>query len=134
MLLSEQNRQDLWQAACEARSQAYAPYSGIRVGASVLTARGTVYTGANVENASYGLSLCAERAALARAVAAEGPALSVQALAVASDYPGPFAPCGACRQVIFELGPEALILFQGETGLREVAIAELLPHAFRLLR
>ena len=134
MPLSEQNRHDLWQAAREARSRAYAPYSGIRVGASLLSAGGSLYTGANVENASYGLSLCAERAALARAVAAEGPALSVKALAVVSDRPGPFAPCGACRQVIFEWGPEALILFQGDTGLKEVAIAELLPHAFRLPR
>jgi cytidine deaminase len=134
MQLTEKNRHDLWQAAGEARSRAYAPYSHIRVGASLLTGQGAVYTGANVENASYGLSLCAERAALAQAVAAEGPTMRVQALAVLSDRPGPFAPCGACRQVIFEFGPEALIMFQGEEGRIEGSITELLPYAFRLPR
>lgn len=134
MQVTEKDRQDLWQAAGEARSQAYAPYSAIRVGASLMTTRGSIYTGANVENASYGLSLCAERAALAQAVAAEGPELRVQALAVVSDRPGPFAPCGACRQVIFEFGPEALVIFQGEERVLEVPIQKLLPHAFRLSR
>lgn len=134
MQVTEKDRQDLWQAAGEARSQAYAPYSAIRVGASLMTTRRSIYTGANVENASYGLSLCAERAALAQAVAAEGPELRVQALAVVSDRPGPFAPCGACRQVIFEFGPEALVIFQGEERVLEVPIQKLLPHAFRLSR
>lgn len=134
MPLTDQDRQDLWQAAREVRSRAYAPYSGIRVGASLLSTRGSIYTGANVENASYGLSLCAERAALAGAVAAEGPALGVQALAVVSDRPGPFAPCGACRQAIFEFGPEAEVLFQGKEGVLAVPLAKLFPHAFRLDR
>jgi cytidine deaminase len=118
MPLPEKNRQDLRQAATQARSQAYAPYSCLRVGASVLTMRGNIYTGANVENASYSLSLCAERAALAQAVTAEGPDMRVRALAVVSDRPGPLPPCGACRQVVFEFGPEAL--------------TELFPQAFRL--
>jgi len=134
MQLTETIREDLWQAAIQARSRAYAPYSRIRVGASLLTAKGHIYAGANVENASYGLSWCAERAALAQAVAAEGPALRIQALAVVSDQPGPFPPCGACRQVIFEFGPEALVIFQGEERVLEVPIQELLPHAFRLSR
>ena len=69
MRLTDKNRQDLWKAATQALSQAYAPYSRLRVGASVLTANGHIYAGANVENASYGLSLCAERAAIAQAVA-----------------------------------------------------------------
>jgi len=134
MPITEKNRQALWQAATEARSRAYAPYSRLRVGASVLTARGAVYTGANVENASYGLSLCAERAALAQAVAAEGPDLRVQALAVVSDQPGPLAPCGACRQMLFEFGPQALVLFQGDAGPTEAPLSELLPHAFQFPR
>jgi cytidine deaminase len=99
-----------------------------------MTANGHTYVGANVENASYGLTLCAERAAIAQAVAAEGPAMRIKAMAVASNQPGPFAPCGACRQVIFEFGPEALVIFQGEEGLLEVPITALLPHAFRLNR
>ncbi len=103
-----------------------------KVGASLLTAKGYIYAGANIENASYGLTLCAERGAIAQAVAAEGPSMHIKALAVASNQPGPFAPCGACRQVIFEFGPEALVIFQGEEGLQEVFIADLLPDAFRL--
>lgn len=134
MQLTERERQDLWQAATDDRSRAYAPYSRIQVGASLLTAKGHIYAGANVENASYGLTLCAERAAVAQAVAAEGSLMRIKAMAVASDQPGPFAPCGACRQVILELGPKALVIFQGEGGLLEVPITELLPYAFRLCR
>lgn len=134
MQVTEKIRQDLWQAASEARSRAYAPYSGIRVGASLLSATGEIYAGANVENASYGLSLCAERAALTQAVAAEGPDLRVQAVCVISDHPGPFPPCGACRQVIYEFGPEARAIFQGEEGVLEIPLQEILPHAFRMSR
>lgn len=132
MRLTDKNRQDLWKAATQALSQAYAPYSRLRVGASVLTANGHIYAGANVENASYGLSLCAERAAIAQAVAAEGPSMRLKAVAVASSQPGALTPCGACRQVILEFGSAALVLFPGEEGLLEVPITELLPHAFRL--
>jgi cytidine deaminase len=104
----------------------------VKVGAAVLTAKGQVYSSGNVENASYGLTLCAERATIAQAVAAEGPGMRIRALAVVSDQDGPFAPCGACRQVIFEFGPEALVIFPGEKGLISAPITELLPHAFRL--
>jgi cytidine deaminase len=119
-------------AAREALARAYAPYSGVKVGAAVLTEKGQVFVGANVENASYGLSLCAERAAIAQAVAAEGPGVRIRAIAVATDQPGLFSPCGACRQVIFEFGPEALVIFPGAEGLIEAPITDLLPHAFRL--
>ena len=91
-----------------------------------------MFSGANVENASYGLSLCAERAAVAAAVAGEGPGMRLRAIAVASDRTGAFAPCGACRQVIHEHGPGALVIFEGEEGLVTAPIAELLPQAFRL--
>ncbi len=130
--LPESERTKLIDAAREALPKAYAPYSGIRVGAAVLTEQGQVFTGANVENASYGLSLCAERAAVAAAVAGEGPGMRVRAIAVASDRAGAFAPCGACRQVIHEHGPGALVIFEGEGGLVTAPIAELLPQAFRL--
>lgn len=132
MQLAAKDRQYLCNAAMDARSRAYAPYSHIKVGAAVLTEKGQVFTGGNVENASYGLTLCAERAAIAAAVNAEGPEMRIRAVAVASDRPGPFAPCGACRQVIFEFGPEALVIFPGGTGLMEVPITDLLPYAFRL--
>ena len=132
MQLTEKERQDLWKAATEVVSRAYAPYSRVQVGASLLTANGHIYVGVNVENASYGLTLCAERGAIAQAVAAEGPSMHIKALAVVSNQPGLLSPCGACRQVIYEFGPEALVIFPGEEGLQEVAITELLPGAFRL--
>ena len=130
--LSESERTRLLDAAREVILHAYAPYSGVKVGAAVLTARGRVFSGVNVENASYGLTLCAERAAIAAAVAGEGPDMRIKAIAVVSDRPGPFAPCGACRQVITEFGPEALVIFPGEEGLVETPISELLPYAFCL--
>jgi cytidine deaminase len=132
MIMSESEKTRLIDAAREARGRAYAPYSGVKVGAAVLTAQGRVYSGGNVENASYGLTLCAERVAIAVAVAAEGPGMQIRALAVVSDQEGPFSPCGACRQVIYEFGPEALVIFQGEDGLIQILITEMLPHAFRL--
>ena len=130
--ISDSDRTRLLDTAREALPRAYAPYSGVKVGASVLTKTGQVYSSGNVENASYGLSLCAERAAIAVAVAAEGAEMHIRALAVVSDQDGPFAPCGACRQVIYEFGPEALVIFQGEDGLAQASIAELLPQAFIL--
>jgi cytidine deaminase len=131
-ILSESDKSCLIDAAREALIRAYAPYSGIKVGAALLTAQGQVFGGGNVENASYGLTLCAERAAVAAAVAGEGPGMQIRALAVVSAQTGPFPPCGACRQVIHEFGPEALVIFQGEDGLIQAPISELLPHAFRL--
>ena len=122
----------LLDAARETLARSYAVYSRIRVGAALLTEKGQVFSGANVENASYGLSLCAERAAVAGAVAAEGPGMRIRAIAVVSDQSGPFSPCGACRQMIFEFGPQALVIFPGAEGLIEAPIVELLPHAFRL--
>ncbi|MEW6657645.1 MAG: cytidine deaminase [Thermodesulfobacteriota bacterium] len=119
-------------AAREVACRAYAPYSRLRVGAAVLTAQGHVYTGVNVENASYGLTVCAERAAIFTAVAQEGPEMRLQALAVVSGAAGACPPCGACRQVIFEFGPDAVVIFQGQDGLEEAPIARLLPGAFSL--
>jgi len=130
--LSEKERTLLLEQAREGLSRAYAPYSGMRVGAAVLTQKGQVYSGVNVENASYGLTVCAERAAIFTAVAQEGPEMRVRALAVVGEQPGPCPPCGACRQVIFEFGPDAVMIFPGEDGLEEASIASLLPGAFSL--
>src|SRR4030042_4288201 len=124
-------RAKLLAAAGEARRNACAPYSGYRVGAALRTRQGHIFTGGNVENASYGLSLCAERAAVAAAVAGEGPEMRIDALAVVSDPPAPFAPCGACRQVLLEFGADAVIIFQGRDGLTEAPAGELLPQGFR---
>jgi cytidine deaminase len=115
-------------AARDARERAYAPYSGFQVGAAVL-AGGTTFTGANVENASYGLSMCAERTAVFHA-AAEG-ARRVDAVAVVASNEVPTWPCGACRQVLYEFGRDAVIVSEGLGGRREERrLADLLPDAF----
>ncbi len=125
----------LLQAAREVLEKAYAPYSRFRVGAALATQQGNIFAGANVENASYGLTLCAERAAVAAAVAAAGPDLRIQALAVVSEAPGACPPCGACRQVMLEFGgDDTVIIFYGPEGLVQRPLGELLPMAFHLER
>lgn len=116
-------------AARQAARASYSPYSHFPVGAAVLTRSGEVHSGTNVENASYGLCQCAERVALAGAVAAGARAF--RAVCVYTPTPRPTAPCGACRQVIWELAPAARVLSvcDGPTVL-ERSIAELLPDAF----
>jgi cytidine deaminase len=130
--LSSEQRHELIRAADEATKNAYAPYSDFRVGAAILTAKGEMFSGCNVENASYGMTNCAERTAIFAAVANSGPGLEVIAVAVANARGVPCAPCGACRQVIYEFGPDATIFFQGANGPKEAQITELLPEGFRL--
>jgi len=122
----------LCRAARKAAHDAYAPYSRLRVGAAVLTVSGRIYPGCNVENASLGLTICAERAAIFSAVAEEGgDKMRIRAIAVFNEAGTPMSPCGACRQVIFEFGPEAKVVFEGKEGLKKMSIGELLPEAFR---
>ena len=130
--LSSKQREQLLLAARKAMKNAHAPYSKFRVGAALLTAKGEMFTGCNVENASYGLSNCAERTAIYSAVAQSGPKLNIRAIAVVNDQGVPCSPCGACRQVIFEFGPEAIVFFQSAEGWKESHITELLPEGFRL--
>ena len=130
-MISAGLRSRLLAAARRAVAKAYAPYSQRRVGAALLTGRGAIFSGANLENASFGLTLCAERVAIAAAAAAEGPDLKIQALAVVSDPRADCPPCGACRQVIREFGAEALIIFPGPDGLVEMNLKELLPAGFQ---
>jgi len=119
--------EDLLLMAREASRRAYAPYSGIRVGAAVLTEKGA-FPGANVENASYGLTVCAERVAVFKAIYAG--AREIRAVAVYSDDVFPL-PCGACLQVISEFGsPETTILVAGRGLSRTFTLRELLPHPF----
>ncbi len=119
--------EDLLLMAREASRRAYAPYSGIRVGAAVLTEKGA-FPGANVENASYGLTVCAERVAVFKAVYAG--AREIKAVAVYSDDVFPLL-CGACLQVISEFaGPDTTILVAGRGLSREFTLSELLPHPF----
>ena len=119
---------DLLVHARKARAHAYAPYSGFCVGAAVETADGTIVTGCNVENASYGLSLCAERTALVRAIAQGHRAF--RGLAVAGPDGVATAPCGACRQFIAEFDPALPIVFTNAGGEVQTTLHELLPHAF----
>src|SRR5262249_9856088 len=122
----------LLRAARRAVERAYAPYSQFRVGAALLTSKGKIVTGCNVENASYGLTNCAERTAIFSAIARSGPGLNIRAIAVVNDQGVPCSPCGACRQVIYEFGPEATVFFQTSKGWKESHITELLPEGFRL--
>ncbi len=125
----------LVRAARAARRRAYAPYSKFRVGAAVL-AGGAIHAGANVENASYGLTICAERSAVAAAVAAG--ARGIDAIAVATGTTEPTPPCGMCLQTLAELGtPGMRVVLAGAGGaLVETTLGALLPHAFsgRFLR
>jgi len=129
---SSQQREQLLRAARKTMKHAHAPYSNFRVGAAILTSKGEVFTGCNVENASYGLTNCAERTAIFAAVAQSGPKLDIRAIAVVNDQGVPCSPCGACRQVIYEFGPEATVFFQSSGGWKESPITELLPEGFRL--
>jgi cytidine deaminase len=120
--------------AREACDRAYAPYSGFRVGAAVLTRSGRVFRGCNVENGSYGLSMCAERVALFSAIGEGYSRGDFTHLAVIGDTDEPLAPCGACRQVMMELGGPKLIVIQANLrgAVTQHEMAELLPGAFAL--
>jgi len=122
--------QELLRRANEARKHAYAPYSGFPVGAALLCADGTVYTGANVENAVNGLSLCAERVALFKAISEGQHAFSKLAVTCAADH---CRPCGACRQVLHEHAPGMVVLMGTPGGsFVRTTVRELLPDAFSL--
>jgi cytidine deaminase len=115
-------------AAVNARRHAYAPYSGFAVGAAVRTKSGAVFTGCNVENASYGATICAERAAMAAAIAAGERELV--GLAIASEAKSPTPPCGICRQVLAELAPSLAIRSYTGDQQAEYDLSLLLPNAF----
>jgi cytidine deaminase len=122
----------LLRSATKVMRNAHAPYSKFRVGAAILLSNGKIFSGCNVENASYGLSNCAERTAIFAAVAELGPKIEIRAVSVVNDQGVPCSPCGACRQVIYEFGPDATIFFQGAKGPKQAHITELLPEGFRL--
>ena len=133
----EKVRNRLLAAATAALKNAHAPYSKFKVGAALITTTGKVFSGCNVENASYGMSNCAERTAIFSAVAKLGPKMEIRAIAVTTEQGGPCSPCGACRQVIYEFGPEAIVYFRAKTSKKtgewaEASITNLLPEGFRL--
>jgi cytidine deaminase len=129
MKMTPAQRRRLLAAARRAARAAYAPYSKFRVGAAILAGSGKVFTGGNVENASYGLTCCAERTAIFQAVAAGER--EIVAVAVHTPTTSPTPPCGACRQVINEFGPRAAILCTCSARARiETTLDRLLPSAF----
>jgi cytidine deaminase len=128
--LMDNQGSDLRTAARRAAERAYAPYSGFKVGAALVTETGHCHVGANVENASYGLTICAERVALFAAVIGEGFPARVQRMVIVGPNSSNCAPCGACRQVLAELAPDAEISFQQHGGWVTYSAADLLPMAF----
>lgn len=130
-MIDQKDQQQLIEAAQAARMQAYAPYSKFLVGAAVLAEDGTITAGANVENASYGLTICAERVAVGAAVASGTRKL----VAVAVATSGGASPCGACRQVLAEFGGTmdvVLVDADDPTKVRVMTLDELLPEQFKL--
>jgi cytidine deaminase len=126
--------QKLWQAAEAAAARAYAPYSDFHVGAALLTSEGEIVSGCNVENASYGLTNCAERSAVFRAIV-EGKlshGVSIEAIAVVQREHKSCTPCGACRQVLSEFGLGAIVLYEIDGVRKQTTVSALLPESFQL--
>jgi len=129
MAISKRTVRELIGAAMAVRRNAYAPYSKFPVGAALLADDGSVLTGCNVENSSYGLSCCAERNAVAAAISCGKRGLV--AVAIAADTAQPVAPCGACRQVLSEFNPRMTVIMVAKEGLTKTArLDRLLPYAF----
>ena len=134
-MISPAEQESLWKAAEGVSERAYAPFSDFFVGSAIVTSEGKVYVGCNVENSSFGMTNCAERTAVFSAIAdkqSQGK-LDIRAVAVLNRDGVPCAPCGACRQVIFEFGPNAIIIYRNKKGeIVQTPIVELLPEGFRL--
>jgi cytidine deaminase len=123
----------LLQLAEQAAHNSYSPYSKFRVGAAVQLTNGEIVTGTNVENASFGLTICAERSAVVRAVSQFGPEIRLAAVAIANLNAMPSPPCGACRQVLAEfILPGAPVVFPSAEGTRTMPFSELLPLCFEM--
>ena len=128
MWLEEDDMEELIRAAMVARNNAYAPYSNFKVGAAVLAKNGKIYTGCNIENASYGLCNCAERTAIYKAIS-EGE-IELIAMAITADTNEPVAPCGACRQVMAEFGITKVMMCNLHGKQYMATLEELLPYSF----
>ena len=123
----------LLEKARAAAQNSYSPYSGFKVGAALQLTSGEIITGTNVENVSYGLTVCAERSALVRAVSEFGPAIRIAAVAVANLNAAASPPCGACRQMLAEFVlPDAPVAFPAADGTRVMPFSEVLPLAFEM--
>jgi cytidine deaminase len=125
----ELNLETVMDAARAASERAYAPYSNFLVGAAILTTRGAVHAGCNVENASYGLSICAERNAATTMASADSEDRQIELVAIYSPNAAPCFPCGACRQFLREFGCKEVVVEDG-SGLRRYPFEEILPNSF----
>ena len=121
--------ENVMETAREASNRAYAPYSNFHVGAAILTAGGSLYSGSNVENASYGLSICAERNAATTMAFADPEDRQIELVAVYSPDASPCFPCGACRQFLREFGCKQVVVEDG-SGLRRYSFVQMLPNSF----
>ncbi len=132
-ILPQEALDKLLEQARDAARQSYSPYSGFKVGAALRLTNGKIVTGTNVENGSYGLTICAERAALVRAVSAFGPEIRIEAVAVANLNQAASPPCGACRQMLSEFVlPDAPVVFPASDGTRTMIFSDVLPLAFEM--
>jgi homotetrameric cytidine deaminase len=123
----------LYEDAMRAAQNSYSPYSGFKVGAALRLAGGEIVCGTNVENVSYGMTICAERSALVRAVSEFGPTIRIAAVAIANLNDAPSPPCGACRQVLAEFVlPDAPVAFPMPGGMQVMTFSEILPLAFEM--
>jgi cytidine deaminase len=131
--LTDEAIAELRRLARTAAESSYSPYSKFRVGAAVLLGDGRIFTGCNIENASYRLTICAEHTAIARAVAESGPAIRIRAIAVDNLNNAASMPCGPCRQVLLEFGsPDTWVFGPAPEGPVDASLAELLPFGFHL--
>jgi len=129
--LTKATLDNLLEEAKKAAESSYSPYSGFKVGAALRLANGKVVTGTNVENVSYGLTICAERAALVRALSEFGPGIRIDAVAVANLNRAASPPCGACRQMLAEFAePDTTVVFPAADGMRTMSFDQILPLAF----
>lgn len=130
-MVDKQIQLELLRLAKDSTKKSYAPYSSFRVGAALLTETGNYYQGCNIENASYGLTICAERVAISNAVVNEkSNRLMIEAIAIVNDKGSPCSPCGSCRQFIYEFGSDSIVIFKGENDFLQISIQNLLPFSF----
>lgn len=130
-MISSDIKEKLIQLAQEAQNSAYIPYSKFAVGAALMTEDGDIFTGCNVENISYGLSICAERTAIVKMISEKGPQTKIKAIVCTTKADIPCSPCGACRQVIQEfIRPEGTVIYKGEHDFVSVPASHILPGAF----
>jgi cytidine deaminase len=130
--LSEQEKQNLLEVAEKIMPNAYSPYSNIKIGAALLTVDGEVITGVNIENSSFGLTVCAERNAIFNAVSQGKKDFIALAIVANNEIVG--SPCGACRQVIAEFAPDLPIIFKNPKEIKETTLQKLLPDTFTLVK